>query len=105
MSEAALREAALVTMRFGEHYMYCRQYSRNLHRLWFFVSPKVHKMQHLHQQSGLFNASKIACWSEDSLIGSCVRTWARSMSGRYKRDAAFNVLAKRVVALLVRLDY
>ena len=42
--------------------------------------------------------------SEESLIGTTTRVWQRAMRGRYQQEGGSNVLLRRVLGLLLRLE-
>jgi len=68
------------------------------------IRPKMHKMCHLPFHAGCINPMRVSCYADESHIGTLTKTWAKSMSGRYKDQAQVNVLSKRWVAVLLRLE-
>ena len=92
-----------VCLSFGRGFQYMREYSRLNSECWFNVKPKVHKMQHLPMMAEALNPRYVQNYSEESLIGTSTKIWARSVAGRYKRGVQRTVLAKKAVALLLGL--
>lgn len=68
------------------------------------VTPKVHKMQHLPSMAKLLNPGEISCYMDEGSIGSTTKVWKRSLAGRHGEVNQRNVLAKRVLGVLVRLE-
>ena len=108
-SDTFLTPEAVVDLRaacvsFGEGYMRLRELSRRSGVLAFGMKPKVHKVQHLPFMSESINPRNVQCYSEESLMGSCVKTWKGTSHGRYKGTAQKVVLIKRVTAVILRLE-
>ena len=105
ITDEGLAHLGIVTERFGCLYMRLREHARRGGlRLWK-VTPKVHKMQHVPLHASVLNPRCVQNYAEESLIGTCTKIWARSVKSRYRRVVQSNVLAKRLVALLVRLEF
>jgi len=100
-SIASLRD---VCINFGENYMQCREHCRRECALLFNVSGKIHKMQHLPAMAEIMNPAWVACYGEESLVGTTVRTWKQSMHGRYQKNVQHRVLLKRLCGLALRLE-
>ena len=53
----------------------------------------------------LLNPGEISCYADESSIGSTAKVWKRSLAGRHDQVNQRNVLAKRVLGVLVRLEH
>jgi hypothetical protein len=93
-----------VCTAFGEAFMWCREYSRRDGLLWWEITSKVHKMQHVPMMAKIINPRHLQCYASESLIGTTTKVWKRSMSGRYKKRVQKVVLTKRVLGVLLRLS-
>ena len=103
MTAAELRRLRSVCLQFGEAYMRSRAFSRRSALLAFEVTPKVHKMQHVPAMAQIMNPRFVANYAEESLVGTTAKVWKRSMSGRYKKMAQFNVLMKKALGVLLSM--
>ena len=104
MTPASVRQLRQVCERFGSTFMQLRNQAMVDHRLAWQVTPKVHKMQHLPSMAKLLNPGEISCYMDEGSIGSTTKVWKRSLAGRHGEVNQRNVLAKRVLGVLVRLE-
>lgn len=100
----ALRELQAICDRFAENYMRAREYCRQHTILAWEVTPKVHKLGHVVMYSRLLIPRKLAAYSEESAIGSTCKVWSRCLAGRYTAVVQRNVLAKRLLGAIIRLE-
>ena len=100
----ALDQLENVCIEFGEAFQRLREHGRVNAQLTFGITPKVHKSQHLPLLAELINPKWLTVYGEESLIGTTMKVYKRSMSGRYKRHIQRNVLLKRVVGLMLRFE-
>ena len=103
LSDDEMDRLRAATVGFGELYMELREIARLAGELSWPVRPKHHRMQHLVAAAKLINPIHCQCYMEESQIGTTVKVWKRSMSGRYKKGVVRNVLTKRITALMLRL--
>ena len=104
VAPAAVRRLRQICERFGSIFMQLREQARTEERLAWQVTLKVHKMQHLPIVAKLINPREISCYADESAIGSTTRVWKRSLAGRHHRVNQHNVLAKRVLGVLLRFE-
>ena len=104
LPEPALQQLRTVTQRFGDNYQLLRELCRERGLLFFNVTPKVHKMQHVPLLAEVMNPRYVQNYAEESLIGTCTRIWAKSVSGRYRLTAQKAVIANELVGLLMRFE-
>lgn len=104
MTDASIDRLKEVCIVFGGGFMRCRENARKQGELSWRVTPKVHKMQHIPAMCALMNPRFVSCYSEESQIGTTLRVWKRSVSGRYKAAVQRNVLTKRLLGLFLRLE-
>jgi hypothetical protein len=103
MTDRDLDRLRSICIEFGEHFMWCREFSRRDGLLWWEITPKVHKMQHVPKMAQMINPRFVQCYFPESLIGTTTKVWKRSMSGRYKNSAQRVVLSKRLLGVLLRI--
>ena len=103
VSPDATMQLGVVCARFGSNYERCRSLCERRGILAFQITPKLHKMQHVPDQSRIFNPVRTSNYSYESFIGSTTQCWKRSLSGRYKRSSQRVVLIKRLVSVLLRM--
>ena len=101
MTDRDLDRLRSICIEFGEHFMWCRELSRRDGLLWWEITPKVHKMQHVPKMAQMINPRFVQCYFPESLIGTTTKVWKRSMSGRYKNSAQRVVLSKRLLGVLL----
>ena len=89
---------------FGLHYMWCRELARQSGQCRFPIRPKVHKMQHMPLWVEIINPRAVHNYAEESQIGTTTKVWKSCMSGKYKSNVQFNVLAKRLAGLFLRFE-
>ena len=89
---------------FGVHYCRLRALARRFHKLAWPVRPKVHKVMHIPEIAACINPRHAQCYGEESAVGSVTLTWKKSISGRYAKTVQKTVLAKRLTAMLLRLE-
>ena len=104
LTQGDLDSLKRVCIEFGEDYMRCREHARLRGDLLFNVTGKVHKVQHLPAMANIMNPAWVACYAEESLVGTTARVWKQSMHGRYTRMVQHRVLIKRLCGLLIRLE-
>ena len=68
------------------------------------VKPKAHKLCHMPLVAASINPVKMTCYSDESHIGTLTKVWSKSIAGRYRPRAQANVLAKRWLSILLRLE-
>ena len=105
MAPASVRKLRQVCERFGSTFMQLRDQARENNWCAFQVTTKVHNMQHLPIMAKLLNPGEISCYADESSIGSTTKVWKRSLAGRHDQVNQRNVLAKRVLGVLVRLEH
>ena len=93
-----------VILDIGRRAMRLRAWGRHNNTFVFNVKPKWHKMQHLPMYASALNPRHVECYLEESLIGAICRIWHRAMRGNYMIDAQSNVLIRRTLGLLLRLE-
>ena len=101
------REAAALShavTEFGLQYQRLREISRRSGILGFAVTPKVHKYQHLPRIAESINPRFCQNYAEEATMGTVSATWAGSATGQYMANVQEVVLAKRLVALLLRVE-
>ena len=104
LSDAAVALLKRQCIDFGENYQRLRGWAKDTGQLAWPVRPKVHKMQHLPLFAAVINPVFVQCYAEESLVGTTVRVWRRSMSGRYKGVVQKTVLLKRVAGLMCNFE-
>ena len=104
MTPASLRKLRHTCTTFGQEFMRCREHARVQGLLSWQITTKVHKMQHIPAQARMLNPKHIACYIDESAIGTTTTVWKRSLKGKYKASASRNVFTKRVVVVLLRLE-
>eukprot|EP00974_Lingulodinium_polyedra_P053048 5098270-Lingulodinium_polyedra.AAC.1 len=104
VSDEGLARLGLVTERFGCNFMRLREYADRQGLLLWHVTPKVHKMQHVPLLASVLNPKFVQNYAEESLIGTCTKIWARSVKSRYRHVVQRNVLAKKLVALMLYFE-
>jgi len=104
MSQQAIDRISEVCIELGHHFMILREHCRRLNILAWNLKPKVHKLQHIPMMCEIMNPRFAQCYSEESLIGTTTKVWKQSMAGRYERVVQRNVLAKRLLGLLLRYE-
>jgi hypothetical protein len=102
MAELDILDAACV--QFGEAFQSLREYGRVNGQLTFPITPKVHKTQHLRLLATLINPRFVNVYADESLIGTTMKVYKKTMSGRYKQHVQRNVLLKRAVGLFLRFE-
>ena len=103
-SDQTIKTLKDVCIEFGEHFMRCREHARIHEILLWRVTGKVHKMQHPPAMAQIMNPSHVACYLEESLVGTTVRVWKQSMYGRYEQMIQHRVLLKRLCGLMLRFE-
>ena len=61
-------------------------------------------MQQAPLLAEVMNPRNVQNYSEESLIVTRAKKWAKSVSGRYMHVAQWDFLAKKLVGLLLRFD-
>ena len=93
-----------ITATVGEHWMRMRALSRGRSILAWKVTPKVHRFQHTGLYCQVLNPRHAQVYAEESLVGTMVKVWRMSVSGRYQAHAQRIVLVKRVLSVLLRYE-
>ena len=93
-----------ITATVGEHWMRMRALSRRRSILAWKVTPKVHRFQHTGLYCQVLNPRHAQVYAEESLVGTMVKVWRMSVSGRYQAHAQRIVLVKRVLSVLLRYE-
>lgn len=104
LPQASMDRLRTVLLEFGLHFMRLRELARRSATLAWQVRPKVHKMQHMTLWAQSINPKYCQCYGEESCVGTVVKTWKGSVSGRYRGVVQRVVLVKRVTALLLRFE-
>ena len=104
MSEEEQRQLKQICENIGALFMNLRHAASLVHQARWKISPKVHKTQHLHLYCEAINVRHIQCYTEESLVGSCAEIYQRAMRGRYFNDVQSNVLMRRFVALVLKIE-
>ena len=68
------------------------------------IRPKMHKMCHLPLAASSINPRIVGCYADESHTGTCCKVWMRSLVGRYANSIQNTVLAKRLLAVVVRYE-
>ena len=89
---------------FGESFQKLREHGRANNQLVCKITPKVHKVQHLRYMAELINPAFVQVYGEESLIGTTMKIYNKSMSGRYKQHIQRVVLLKRVTGYFLELE-
>ena len=84
--------------------MRLREDARVRGKLYWKVAPKMHKLQHTPLHATVMNPRWVQNYAEESLIGTTTRVWQKAMRGRYRAHAQSNVLLRRTLGLLLRLE-
>ena len=92
-----------IVLEMGFHYQTLRGIARAKNQLWWRVTPKVHKLQHMSHWARVLNPAMVQCYMEESMVGTTTKVWQRTMSGRYQSTVQAIVLLKRVLGLLLRI--
>ena len=93
-----------ITATVGEHWMRMRALPRRRSILAWKVTPKVHNFQHTGLCCQVLNPRHAQVYAEESLVGTMVKVWRMSVSGRYQAHAQRIVLVKRVLSVLLRYE-
>ena len=96
LADNEVEQLKQATETFGANYMLLRQMARNNGRLWWQVRPKHDKMQHFPKLAKIFNPKYVQCYSEESLVGTCIKIWKGSMAGRYQKHVQISALHKKL---------
>ncbi len=72
--------------------------------LFWRITPKVHKLMHLHLYAAVINPRWVQNYAEESLVGTTTRIWQRAMRGKYSDHVQSNVLIRRLVGLMLRIS-
>ena len=104
MSQPALDRLRATCINLGESYMVLRAICRHNSRLFFRVTPKVHKIQHVPFYAEVLNPRFIQVYAEESGVGTTTTVWKASVSGRYHAHVQEVVLVKRTCGLFLRYE-
>ena len=86
-------------LRFGRHMQFCQSTAaRDQEPLWH-LTPKVHGLQHLPQQSKLINPRMLQNYIDEGFIGRVTKMWAASANGQYLSTIQNAVLMKLMIGL------
>ena len=105
VSDDSAAQARVVCCRFGVAYAKCRAVCARRGIMAFEITPKVHKTQHLAENAQIFIPMKTTNYAFESSISTTANVWKRSLSGRYKKMCPRNVVVKRLVVALLRMDW
>ena len=103
-SDADVERTRTIVNEFGQIMMLLREDSRARNKLYFKISPKVHGMMHVPMYMGVLNPRWLQAYLEEGLAGSVTKIWQKAMRGRYDREIQSNILLRRYVGLLLRLE-
>ena len=67
----------------------------------WWISPKVHYMQHFEQQADLINPRYTQCYAEESLMGRIAKIWRATAVGQYANIIQRAVLIRYLTVLVV----
>ena len=81
-----------------------RSFAQDRHELVWHDHPKAHKAMRLPLFASIINPRYVNCYASESQVGTCQKVWRSSVKGKYGPHVQRNVLAKRWLALLLRLD-
>ena len=70
----------------------------------FPIRPKAHRLCHVPFACASINLAKVTCYSDESHVGTLTKVWSKSIAGRYRPRAQANVLAKRWLSILLRME-
>ena len=68
------------------------------------ISPKVHRVCHLDTYSKSCNPRCVACYADESHVGTMTTIWKKSIAGRHREHSQRTVLCKRWLAILLRIQ-
>ena len=91
-------------VRMGENWQMLRHQAMMESKLWWKVSPKVHKLQHTPLWCEVLNVRYVQVYAEESTVGTTAKVWKRCVSGQYQCSAQSMVLMKRTLGLLLRFE-
>ena len=97
-SDTDIGRVRAIINEFGEVIMSYRN------KLYFKITPKVHKLMHVPMYMEVMNPRWLQAYLEEGLIGSVTKIWQRGVKGRYERQIQSNVLLRRYLGLLLRLE-
>ena len=103
LSDAQVAKVKSTCDDIGLLMMRLRNFAMELQQLFWRITPKVHKLMHLHLYAAVMNPRWVQNYAEESLVGTTTRIWQRAMRGRYDNHAQSNVLLRRLVGLLLRI--
>ena len=95
-------EFEAVTIGLGEHMQALRSIAHAAGENLWQISPKMHYVQHLTDQSELINPRVCQNYSFEGTVGRITTVWKRTVAGPYKRLVQQRVLLKLLGALLIR---
>ena len=103
-SDTDIGKVRAIINEFGEVIMSLRADSMQRNKLYFKITPKVHKLMHVPMYMEVMNPRWLQAYLEEGLIGSFTKIWQRGVKWRYERQIQSNVLLRRYLGLLLRLE-
>ncbi len=104
LPEPTVDHVRALCVSIGENWMVLRQLARRRGMLLWKITPKVHKLQHAPLYCQVLNPRHVQAYSEESLVGTAVKVWKKSVSGRYRATVQDMVVLKRLLALILRFE-
>ena len=103
LDEPSLEELNVSCENIGVCIMRLREAMKLRGKLYFRISPKTHRLQHLPLYAEVLNPKWVQNYMEESLMGAVARVYQRAMRGVYYQDIQANILVRRTLGLLLRL--
>ena len=104
LSEDTERRVQDACTSLGLCFMRLRESMRRLGKLYFRITPKVHRWMHIPMYCSVLNPRWVQNYAEESLMGSVSLVYQRAMRGKYMDLVQRDVLVRRNLALLLRLE-
>ena len=83
LSDATKAELKTCLLTLGRNMQKLNAFSVGRGELSWWISPKVHYMQHFEQQADLINPRYTQCYAEESLMGRIAKIWRATAVGQY----------------------
>ena len=104
MRDSSVTRIRDICNRLGSDWMGLRNWSALKGKLWWKISPKVHRMQHTAIYCLAINPRFIQGYSEEAFMGTTSKVWRKSMSGPYQSHVQEVVLLKRAFGVCIRFE-
>ena len=94
-----------LTIRFGTHYQFASVCASNNNQLRFPITPKLHLMQHLPEQSDLINCRFTQNYLEEGMMGRLQQVWKGILHGPNVEIAQRKVLTRCVLVVQLKFSF